>query len=186
MHSSTGVILLKKLLELKLIRVSGQNFAIPPHPEPIHHLDVKEAFIAVADGMGHDKKDLTFLKGYGLLVHAKAKLFDKLYKVIFINSGYREENMSRVSDAPAPLPTLFIGAEKTQIRQIPLVEERPFPYKFLLELGGMIVVKSDKKSVARELRQFLLNYPQIEARVSMKEWPDGSLALYTWFFRRFD
>ena len=84
---------------------------------------------------------------------------------------------------PPLLPSLFIGNEKTQIRQIPLVDGPPYPFRFLLELGGMIVLKrpKDPASVTRALRQFLNNHPQYRPRIAVHECPDGTIALYTYY-----
>lgn len=185
MHNTTGLVLLKYLVTQGLLTLKGQNFVLPPYPRPVHMNDVKEAFIAVADAAGHDKKDLEFLTGYGMIVHAKARLFDRIYKVLFLNEktmpGVIEENMGRGEQL---LPTLFVNSEKTQIRQIPLVNTEPYPFRFLMELGGMIVVRTnDEGELKSQLTQYIANFPQIECRVMMKRWPDGSYAMFTWFFR---
>lgn len=81
------------------------------------------------------------------------------------------------------LPSIFIGNEKTQIRQIPLVDGPPYPFRFLLELGGMIVLKrpKDPVSVTMALRQFLNNHPQYRPRIAVHECPDDTIVLYTYY-----
>lgn len=187
MHQSTGLVLLQHLAKLDLLEVKGSAFYVAVHPQPVHMLDVKEAFVAIADAYGN-VKDLTFIETRGLVVHVKGRFFEKLFKVIYLNERIlpreREGRMDR-GFREIPLPSLFIGSEKTQVRQIPLVETKPWPFKFLLELGGMIVVRTrDTKGLLVELRQFLNNHPQFSIRVDAKEWPDGSIAIFTWWFER--
>lgn len=163
------------------------TFRYPPHPQPYHQRDVKEAFAAIADFARAKKSDILFSMGTGLEVWCRDKLFEQIFKVVFTNQklypkgggGMLEGDMGREN----PLPSLFIGAEKTQIRQIPLVDEPPWPFKFLLELGGMIVCRpKNRRKFVRELRQYLNNHPQYEIGIDAKEWPDGSIAVFTYMF----
>jgi hypothetical protein len=124
----------------------------------------------------------------GIEVYCREVLFEKIFKVVFVNEKLFPKSRSDNVEGPgAPLPTLFIGSEKTQVRQVPLANTRPWPFKFLLELGGMIVCKpADKRDFALELRQFINNHPQFKMGIDAKECPDGSVAVFTWWFQRLD
>lgn len=185
MHQTTALVLLQHLARNELLQVDNTTFYVPPYPQPVHLLDVKEAFEALRDSTSTPKSQLVFTSGYGLHVWTSGKFFEKLFKVVFINEKMfpraRTGNMGR----EAPLPTLFIGAEKTQVRQIALAETRPWPFKFLLELGGMVVCRAaDRRDLLLELRQYLNNFPQYRIKVDAKEWPDGSVAIFTWWFEQ--
>ncbi len=192
MHSSTAATLLRELAKRELLTTVMTTFMVPRYPQPIHVLDVKEAFVAVADAAGFDARmgKMEFTFDAGVEVWCTEKLFDKLFKVVFVTEKLFPKHRSDNVQAPAPrlnggapLPTLFIGREKTQVRQIPLTETRPWPFKFLLELGGMIVCRpSDKRDFVLELKQFLNNHPQFSVKVDAKEWPDGSIVVFTYWF----
>lgn len=183
MHSSTAATLLRHLAKCELLTTSMTTFAVPRYPQPIHVHDVKEAFVAVADAAGYGPNNMRFTYHLGIEVYCRDTLFEKIFKVVFVTEKMFPKNRSDNIEGPAPLPTLFIGSEKTQVRQIPLVETRPWPFKFLLELGGMIVCRpSDERDFALELKQFLNNHPQFEIKVQAKKWPDGSIAVFTYWF----
>lgn len=188
MHNTTAVVLLQWLARQELLDVRLTTFVVPRHPQPVHVKDIKEAFIAIADAIGYDEKHLKFYFNVGIEVWASEKLFEKIFKVVFINEKLfpkmRHEGGGLGGGHGAELPTLFIGSEKTQVRQIPLVDRKPWPFKFLLELGGMIVVKTDdKRAFVKELKQYLNNHPQYRIMVDAKECPDGSIAVFTYWFQ---
>lgn len=165
------------------------TFRVHRYPQPVHLLDVREAFKALEDYIGPKKGHLLITTGSGLEAWCHEKLFDKLFKIIYVNQKLYPKQGMLVTEGyggrDLPLPTLFIGSEKTQVRQIPLSETRPWPFRFLLELGGMVVCRpTDRKDFLKELRQFVNNYPQYEIGVDAKEWPDGSIAVFTWWFRK--
>ncbi len=184
MHSSTAATLLRELAKRELLTTLMTTFMVPRYPQPIHVHDIKEAFIAIADAAGQGPTAMEFSYNHGIEVYCREKLFDKLFKVVFITEKLYPKHRSDNVDGPvAPLPTLFIGAEKTQVRQIPLTETRPWPFKFLLELGGMIVCRpSDERDFVLELKQYLNNHPQYSIKVDAKKWPDGSIAVFTYWF----
>jgi hypothetical protein len=127
--------------------------------------------------------------GVSLDVWCRARLFEKIFGAVFVKQKLfpveRTDNMEGYRGRELPLPALYVGSEKTQVRQIPLARERPWPFRFLLELGGTIVcVPEDRRDFVLEMRQFLNNYPQFEVRVDAKEWPTGEVLVYTWWFRQ--
>lgn len=184
MHQTTALHLLQDLARLELLSFRDTTFRVEKYPQPVHLTDAKEAFQVLAEFAKAKKSDYLMTLGHGLEVWTSGPLFEKLFKVIFVHQKlYPTERSSNVKGSEAPLPTLFIGAEKTQVRQIPLATTRPWPFKFLLELGGMIVVRSaDYRDVLLELRQYLNNHPRYRVKVDAKEWPDGSVAIFTWWF----
>lgn len=152
-------------------------------PQPIHLDDVRDAFIALADKCGFDRDKLHITRNIGIEIYTPDRLFEKLFKIIFSNEQLYPVKRSDNIDGVAPLPSLFIGAEKTQVRQIPLTAAPPWPFKFLLELGGMIVCEPpDTKEFLKELQTFLNNHPQYRIKVDAKEWPDGKIAVFTYWF----
>lgn len=163
------------------------TFEIPMTPQPVHLDDVRDAFIALADKCGFDRDKLKFTRVIGLEVYTPDRLFEKLFKIVFTNEQLFPVRKTDNVAGQAPLPVLFIGSEKTQVRQIPLSVEPPWPFKFLLELGGMIVCKPpDVKDFLKELQQFLNNHPQYKIKVDAKEWPDGEIAVFTYWFQTLD
>lgn len=183
MHSSTAATILRELAKQELLTTLMTTFMVPRYPQPIHLHDIREAFAAIADAAGHTTRDMVFSYDQGIEVSCKEKLFDKLFKVVFVTEKLFPKHRSDNIETPGPLPTLFIGSEKTQVRQIPLTETRPWPFKFLLELGGMIVCRPlDRRDFVLELRQYLNNHPQYSIKVDAKEWPDGSIAVFTYWF----
>lgn len=192
MHSSTAATLLRELAKRELLTTLMTTFMVPRYPQPIHVHDIKEAFIAIADAAGFDYRlgKMEFSYNTGIEVWCTEKLFDKLFRVVFITEKLYPKHRSDNIEVPgpqsyggAPLPTLFIGSEKTQVRQIPLSETRPWPFKFLLELGGMVVCRPDnQRDFVLELKQFLNNHPQYVIKVDAKEWPDGRIAVFTYYF----
>lgn len=186
MHQTTALVLLKELARRNLLDVKMTTFMVPQYPQPVHHNDIKEAFIALADSLGHDPKEIRISRVYGIEARVSEKLFEKLFKIIFVNEKLFPAQKHEGNDpsVQTPLPTLFVNSEKTQFRQIPLAEQRPWPFRFLLELGGMIVVRtSDYRDMLLELKQFLNNHPRFEVRVTAKERPDGTIAIMTYWFR---
>lgn len=165
--------------------VKHTTFRVEKYPQPVLLEDVRECFVALADYMGYDRKAYVITLGHGIEIWTKDSLFEKLFKVIYSNEKlFPIERHSRTEEI-APLPNLFISAEKTQIRQIPLVEHPPWPFKFLLELGGMIVVRpKDERDMLLELKQFVNNHPQFRLKVDAKKWPDGKIAIFTWWFEK--
>lgn len=189
LHKTTALVLLKHLAKHDLIRVSLSTFMVPKYPERVHLSDVREAFVTLAEAAGHDpRRDVKFAQNFGLEAWTKDKLFEKLFKIIFVNEKLfpkQAEGSMMPGKAAGELPNLFVGSEKTQVRQIPLSDSPPWPFKFLLELGGMVVIKTDdNRKMLLELKQFLNNHPQFEIRVDAKECPDGSVAIFTWWFQR--
>ena len=142
--------------------------------------------MAVADAAGFDQKAMLFSYNHGIEVYCPDRLFEKLFKAIFITEKLYPVSRSDNLEG-GPLPTLFVGSEKTQIRQIPLAETRPWPFKFLLELGGCIVCRpSDERDFVLELKQYLNNHPQYMIKVDAKKWPDGSICVFTYYFATVD
>lgn len=185
-HSSTATVVLQHLAKQELLKTKLTSFMVPRYPQPVHVLDVKEAFVAVADAAGHDERDLKFTYNAGIEVYCREKLFEKIFKVVFVNQKlFPIERGGNLEGYMAPLPTLFVGSEKTQVRQIPMGQVRPWPFKFLLELGGMIVcAPENKRDFVLELKQYLNNHPQFSVKVDAKEWPDGKIAVFTWWFEK--
>jgi hypothetical protein len=183
MHSSTAVLILRELAKRELLTTVMTTFSVPRFPQLVHVHDIKEAFIAIADAAGQGPSSLEFSYATGIDVYCKEKLFDKIFKAVFVTEKLFPKHRNDINEGPAPLPTLFIGSEKTQVRQIPLTETRPWPFKFLLELGGMIVCNPvDKRDFILELKQYLNNHPQYSIKVDAKEWPDGKIAVFTYWF----
>lgn len=184
MHSSTALILLHHLARNDLLHTRGASFEVSPHPMPVHLDDIRDAFIALADKCGFDRETLRFARNIALEVYVPDRLFEKLFKIVFSNEKlFPIRRSDNVEGHGGPLPTLFIGNEKTQVRQIPLSEVPPWPFKFLLELGGMIVCKPpDHKKFLDELKQYLNNYPQFKIKVDAKEWPTGEIVVFTYWF----
>lgn len=187
MHGTTALVILKYLAREGLLTSDMTTFLVPRYPQPVHVRDVAECFRAVAETVKHDVSEVVVTYNLGVEVRLSPDLYEKVFKLVFVNEKLFPVKTDRVED-PAlrdlPLPALFVGSEKTQFRQIPLVETRPWPFKFLLELGGMLVCRSvDRRDLLLELRQFLNNHPQFEVKVDAKEWPDGSVAIFTWWFR---
>lgn len=182
---STAEVLVKHLVRLNLVNVTGTMFLVRKHPEPVDLRDVREAFEALVEKAGHSPRDVRFSTNFGLEVWVRERLFEKLYKVLFT----RQMILARDGEGSGgrDLPNIFVGADKTQVRQIPLVSQRPWPFKFLLELGGMVVIRTtDVRGMMQELRQYLSNFPQFQLGIEMKEAPDGSIVLFTWWFQRSD
>ena len=189
MQPTTAQFILQSLARQGLVEVKMTTFRVPKYPQPVDLRDVRESFKSLSECIGYPKGHLILTLGSGLEAWCHEKLFEKLFKIVFINQKVfpvsRTSNTEGFQGRDLPLPTLFIGSEKTQVRQIPLSETRPWPFKFLLELGGMIVCRApDRKDFLKELRQFVNNYPQYEIGVDAKEWPDGNIAVFTWWFRK--
>ena len=186
MHSSTASMILRELAKREMLTTRMTTFQVPRHPQVVHLNDVREAFIAIADAAGYGPRTLRFSYNAGIEVFCTRVLFEKIFKVVFVNEKLFPKNRSdNVGEPGAPLPILYVTSEKTQVRQIPLAETRPWPFKFLLELGGMIVCRpADKRDFALELRQFINNHPQFRMGIDVKECPDGSVAVFTWWFER--
>lgn len=186
MMPSTAEFLLQGLVRQNLITSRMTTFRVEKYPRPVAHADVKEAFRVLQRESGLPVKCIEIVGSRDMIdVWCHEKLFDMLFKVLFANQQLFPQPQSPIMrDDRGTLPTLFVSSEKTQIRQIPIAETRPWPFKFLLELGGMIVCRStNRRDMLLELRQFMRNHPQYEIRVDAKEWPDGSVAIFTWWFR---
>lgn len=187
MRASTAIYILRKLAREGVMTTRSCTFIVPPYPEIVAGEDVYEAIWALAESLGYKKKDVRVFSKQGIIVWVSPKLFERLYKRIFVEEKLPhipEGIRSRMTDEPSPLPSLFIGREKTQIRQIPLTDRPPWPFHFLLELGGMVVLKpNNPRDMLLALKQFLNNHPQFEIRVEAKECPDGSIAIFTYWFK---
>lgn len=180
--------ILRELAKREMLTTRMTTFMVPRHPQVVHLNDVRDAFVAVADAAGYEPTALRFTYTAGIEAYCPHRLFEKIFKVVFVSEKLFPKNRSdNVNEPGAPLPILYVTSEKTQVRQIPLAETRPWPFKFLLELGGMIVCKpSDKRDFALELRQFINNHPQFRLGIEAKECPDGSVAVFTWWFETLD
>jgi hypothetical protein len=162
---------------------------VPQYPQPVNLFDVRDAFVALADKFGYSRSDVIFTQGLGLEVYCAHRLFEKIFKVVFVSEKLfpRKQPGNVEGRGGLDLPNLFVGRDKTQVRQIPLTEDPPWPFRFLLELGGMIVCRPvDRRDFFLELKQFLNNHPQFSVKVDAREWPDGSVAVFTWWFERLD
>jgi hypothetical protein len=184
-HQTTALYVLQGLARQEYLSVKHTTFRVEKYPQPVHLLDARECFMALADYMNMRANDYVVTLGHGLEVWTSDRFFEKLFKVIYANEKlYPVERHSRLQ-TEAPLPALFVGNEKTQVRQIPLVEKPPWPFKFLLELGGMIVVRPvNERDMLLELKQYVNNHPQFRLKVDAKKWPDGSVAIFTWWFEK--
>jgi len=183
MHSSTALIILQHLAQQKVLDARGTSFTVAAHPMHSHPDDIREAFIALADVVG-GRGALSFGVGSELTVRMPEKIFEKIFKVVFTIPGFTPGMEGWRPENPPPLPILFIGSEKVQIRQIPLVYDPPYPYRFLLELGGMLIIKGgNHHQIVNELKQYLNNHPQYQVMIDAKETPDGGTALFTYWFK---
>lgn len=188
MSPDGAVEILRQMVRKERITVRGTVFRYEPFGEAFRVADIKECFISVIDRIGD--RPVRGLKGWrsssglhALDLWVDEDLFEKLFKVLYIQQKLYP--VQTPDSGPGPLPTLFIGAEKTQVRQIPLADERPWPFKFLLELGGMIVCKTEnKRDLLMELRQYLLNFPQFRIKVHAEEWPTGEVLIVTTWFQQ--
>ena len=174
------------------ITVHGTVFRYEPFGHPSTVADIKECFITVVDHIGD--RPVRGLKGWrsssGTVLDfwCDEALFAILFDQLYVKQKLYP--VTKPDSGQGPLPTLFIGAEKTQIRQIPLAEERPWPFKFLLELGGMIVCRIDehahvdpKRDLLLELRQYLNNFPHFRIKVHAEQWPTGEILIVTTWFQ---
>jgi hypothetical protein len=183
MHHTTALHILNSLNDLGLLTVRDQMFRVEKYPMPVHLADVKEAFLALIDHFHCDRKDYFLTVGHGIEIEMREKLFEKFYTILYIKQKKTEKKRPESLEKTSILPTLFIGHEKTQVRQIPLAHERPWPFRMLLELGGMIVCKTkNRRDLLMELRQYLNNHPQYDIKVSVHDWPTGEVAIHTWWF----
>lgn len=184
--ATTALTILQDLARRELLIVKHTWFIYPSQPQPYHQRDVKNCFKVLQQRLGA-ANDAQYTMGSGLNVFCKQGLFEKLFRKIFIEQKVFPKTEPHHVPVDTPLPTLFIGAEKTQVRQIPLAEERPWPFKFLLELGGMIVCKAkDKRDLLLELRQYLNNHPQYRIKVHAEQWPTGEILIVTTWFQRLE
>lgn len=186
MYPSTAIFILKHLSTNELLEIHSTLFVLRPFPRPIHEHDVREAFLAAAREAKIPETELSVTKrGTYWSIWVPYQLFDKLYKIM-----YTDENVlpAKFEGSPGPkrvnLPALFTTREKTQTRQIPLAVERPWPFIHLMELGGMIIVKTDDpESMIKELRQFLNNHPRYDVRVDARVLDDNSISIFTYWFK---
>lgn len=168
------------------ITVHGTVFRYEPFGHPSTVADIKECFITVVDHIGD--RPVRGLKGWRSSSGTVLDFWcgEALFAILFDQLYVKQKlyPVTKPDSGQGPLPTLFIGAEKTQIRQIPLAEERPWPFKFLLELGGMIVCKTEnKRDLLLELRQYLNNFPQFRLKVHAEQWPTGEILIVTTWFQ---
>lgn len=185
MFYSTAEVILKHLVRADLVRVTGTTFMVPRHPQPVDLRDVREAFEALVEKAGHSPRDARYSSNFGLEVWVRDRLFEKLYKVLFVRQKVASRPGQEGGEFGPGLPSLFVGVDKTQVRQVPLVSQPPWPFKFLMELGGMLVVRTDdRRGLLVALRQYLLNFPQFQVGVEAKEAPDGTVVLFTWWFQK--
>lgn len=183
LHHTSATVLLRHYAKEGVVEVGESHFAARPYYVPHSSQDLRDAFVALTESLGYAKHELEIYDKHGLLVSCTPKLFQDLHEVIF--SDVSPTSRPQTLPHHAPLPTIFIGDEKTQVRQIPYADGPPWPYHFLLELGGMIIVRApDPRAFISGLRQFLNNYPQLEVRVDAKEWPGGEMAVFTWWCQR--
>lgn len=184
MQPNTAVVLLSYLARKGILTTRMTTFMVPSVPQPVDLNDIKDAFESLRQRIDAKKGDMHVTVGAGVWVWCREKTFEKLFKIVFINQKlFSVEDREGVQGHGGPLPTLFIGSEKTQIRQIPLTDRPPWPFKFLLELGGSIVCRPENyRDFILALRQFMSNYPQVRIEVDLKEWPDGSIYVHTWWF----
>lgn len=157
---------------------------VDKYPELYDHRDTEQAFRALAEKLGFRvNTHFRVARNWGVECWCCEPFFEKLFKLLFLAEGLLPTTWSEGVQGGSPLPSLFIGSEKTQIRQIPLSVERPWPFKFLLELGGMIVVRTDdKREFLKELKQYVNNHPQYQIGLHAKERPDGTIAIFTYWF----
>lgn len=182
MHPLAAKALIQHLHREGVLHTRAQTFWVDLYPRILDNADIHEAFCVLAESMGFKRRDLTKFTQSGYIVRMPEKMFEKLYGQIFSSRKLAEKN--RETREPAPLPVLFIGREKTQVRQIPVVSSPPWPFHFLMEMGGMIVVSTrDRKRLYESLRQYLNNHPQYDVRVDAKELPDGKISIFTYWFQ---
>lgn len=194
MQQETALYILRQLAKLDLIWERSGTFVVEGTPRPIHFSDIQSAFKALSDVV--DKRtdrrhpstlfDVTQSR---IIVYCGNGVFNKLYEIIFTKqnlvSNSRTDTSTEEGRRDRELPTLFVSPDKTQVRQIPLMEDEPFDYRFLLELGGMIIVKTDDiMKITGQVQQFLNNYPQYDTRVELKRCPDETFAFFTYWFQR--
>lgn len=188
MHSSTAMFILRYLARQGLFQTRDTSFMLKPFPRPIHGSDVKEAFLSVAHTANVPEDRILFsIQDPHWYVHLPDRLFERVFKAIYLDEKLlpgQYEGSSGPKVRETELPTLFIGNEKTQIRQIPYAEQRPWPFRFLMELGGMIVVRPDHPvSFVKELKQYVNNHPTYDIRVDARENPDGTISVFTYYFK---
>ncbi len=179
--------ILRRLVQREAITVRGTVFRYEPFGEAAKVSDVKECFVTLIERIG--KTPGRGLKGWrsNLGLHAldfwvDDGLFEKLFDILYVKQKLYP--VQTPDSGQGPLPTLFVSAEKTQVRQIPLADTRPWPFKFLLELGGMIVCKTDnKRDLLLELRQYMNNFPHFRMMVHAEEWPTGEILIVTTWFQ---
>lgn len=186
MKKNTAVFILQGLAKLQLVTVKMTTFTVARIPQPVDLLDVETAFRVLRDEFNSGREDLLIShSGVGLTAWTGEPLFEKLFKIVFMNQLLYPTTQQDGIEGGGPLPNLFVSTEKTQVRQIPLSYGKPWPFKFLLELGGMIVVKTpQKRDFLLELKQFINNHPQFKIRVDAKEWPTGEIAVFTYWFEK--
>jgi len=161
-----------------------RHFIIERTPEIIHPDDIVIAFKTIGESLDYDQRTLLFNSTRSrLIVYLHEGLFEKLYTALFTKQNIMGRTVMEEGVRHRELPTLFLNAEKTQVRQIPLMEEPPWDFKFLLELGGCIVIRTDDiMKASEECRQFMLNHSQWDMRVELKQMPDGSYMFFTYWF----
>jgi hypothetical protein len=182
LHPQSALAMLRVLAQKEQLTARDTTFYYNTQPQLFHERDVKIAFIVLSEHLGHKPPEWSLGHLNGLVFRCRERLFAKIFAQVFIKQKLFPT--TKPDSGPGPLPTLFIGREKTQVRQIPLADERPWPFKFLLELGGMIVCKApDKRDLLLELRQYLNNFPQFRIKVHAEEWPAGEILIVTTWFQ---
>lgn len=182
MHPYTSTIFLRHLVQLGHVSAQGRCFTIQCGNN-VSIDDVEEALTSLINKVKNKHPVKIDKSNYILSVTLYQSVFDRVFKILYeVPDGRRKKPPVDPEFTPV-LPSIFIGNEKTQVRQIPLVDGPPYPFRFLLELGGMIVLKrpKDPVSVTMALRQFLNNHPQYRPRIAVHECPDDTVVLYTYY-----
>lgn len=180
MRPSVAVGFLRRIYAEKKIEARGSDLIV--RHRSISPDDVGDCMRAIAprpNSRGTSKKNF-HLKGNTFL------LSDEMFQIMKRHVYSWDEGGEHVPGHMPLLPSIFIGSEKTQVRQIPLVSGPPYPFRFLLELGGMIVLAPGQspRDVLGELEQYLNNFPQFQVKVALNECPDGTVAIHTYWFNR--
>lgn len=183
MHHYTSTIFLRHLVQLGHVSAQGRTFTVQCGMN-VSVDDTEEAFISLLNKVNNTRPIKIDKSNNILVVKLYQHVFDRIFKILYeVPDGRSRKKLPEYEEFTPVLPSIFIGNEKTQIRQIPLVDGPPYPFRFLLELGGMIVLKrpKDPVSVTMALRQFLNNHPQYRPRIAVHECPDDTVVLYTYY-----
>lgn len=188
MDNRTAVMHLRYLMMTGFISARDKTLVVSGNPKVICLEDVESAFESIFSTIAlsrvHSQKIYSITStSNSVTVTMPQRLMDRIIKIIGNEPDQRLKKPPVDPEFTPVLPSIFIGNEKTQVRQIPLVDGPPYPFRFLLELGGMIVLKrpKDPVSVTMALRQFLNNHPQYRPRIAVHECPDDTVVLYTYY-----